>query len=79
MTLASYLINAFSSCSEGSKVAEFMDVFRMPDTFFSWFLVTELHLWMLSVRIMAEGVEESFEARDVLIEMFWTDCEKRCS
>ena len=23
--------------------------FDMPDTFYSWFLVTELHVWMLSV------------------------------
>lgn len=27
----------------------------MADTFFSWFLVTELHVWMIMVRYMAEG------------------------
>ena len=31
---------------------EFMKAFDMPDTFFSWFLVTELHVWLLGARLM---------------------------
>ena len=31
---------------------EFMKAFDMPDTFFSWFLVTELHIWLLGARLM---------------------------
>ena len=31
---------------------EFMKAFDMPDTWFSWFLVTELHVWLLGARLM---------------------------
>ncbi|XP_034256829.1 ubiquinol-cytochrome-c reductase complex assembly factor 1 isoform X2 [Thrips palmi] len=34
---------------------EYFRVFNMPDTFHSWFLVIELHMWMLNVRINNEG------------------------
>jgi cytochrome b pre-mRNA-processing protein 3 len=37
---------------------EFFNEFNMPDTFNSWFLVTELHLWMILTRVMAEGSEK---------------------
>ena len=29
-----------------------MEAFDMPDTFFSWFLVTELHVWLMGARLM---------------------------
>ena len=29
----------------------FFEMFDMPDTYYSWWLVTELHAWMLSVRL----------------------------
>ena len=30
-------------------VVEFFEEFGMPDTFYSWFLVTELHVWLVGV------------------------------
>jgi len=44
----------------------------MPDTFYSWFLVTELHVWMLMVRTMAEG-EEGRYVRNNIVEAMWED------
>lgn len=44
----------------------------MPDTFFSWFLVTELHVWMLMVRFMAEGEEGKLVISKV-VEAMWHD------
>ena len=29
----------------------FFKIFDMPDTFYSWWIVTELHAWMLCVRL----------------------------
>ena len=38
---------------------EFMEAFDMPDTFFSWFLVTELHIWLLGARLMQVQLSSS--------------------
>lgn len=48
----------------------------MADTFFSWFLITELHIWMLMVRFMAEGKYGKI-ARNALVEALWDDVEVR--
>ncbi|XP_068202125.1 ubiquinol-cytochrome-c reductase complex assembly factor 1 [Palaemon carinicauda] len=62
----------------GEKVSalEFIAVCDLPDTFFSWFLVTELHVWMMVTRLMAEG-EEGRYARNCMIEAMWEDVEMR--
>ncbi|XP_076234539.1 ubiquinol-cytochrome c reductase complex assembly factor 1 [Calliopsis andreniformis] len=54
----------------------FFKDFKMPDTFYSWFLVTELHVWMLMVRLMAEG-EPGKTARNNLVEALWNDVDAR--
>ena len=48
----------------------------MPDTFYSWFLVTELHVWMLLVRFMSEGTNGE-EVRNLLVKTMWNDVNKR--
>jgi hypothetical protein len=48
----------------------------MPDTFYSWFLVTELHVWILMVRTMAEGEEGRF-VRNNIVEAMWEDVSTR--
>ena len=48
----------------------------MPDTFNSWFLVTELHMWMLSVRSNAEGKEGEC-INKFAIEYMWEKAYKR--
>jgi len=48
----------------------------MTDTFFSWFLVTELHVWMIMVRYMAEGKNGKL-IRDNVIAAMWEDTDAR--
>lgn len=40
-----------SQSSQMTDLAAFIETFHMPDTFYTWFLVTELHVWLLGVRI----------------------------
>ncbi|XP_011253957.1 ubiquinol-cytochrome-c reductase complex assembly factor 1 isoform X3 [Camponotus floridanus] len=50
--------------------------FNMADTFFSWFLVTELHLWMIMVRYMAEGNAGRL-VRNSAVNSLWEDTKAR--
>ncbi|XP_075972038.1 ubiquinol-cytochrome c reductase complex assembly factor 1 [Anticarsia gemmatalis] len=57
----------------------------LPDTFASWFTITELHVWMLMVRYMAEDVSttptekkkyikgDGHFVRNCIIEAMWAD------
>jgi len=63
-------------CSQAIDLKEFMKAFDMPDTFFSWFLVTELHVWLLGARLMQEG-DAGRMVRNSMVEALWTDCENR--
>lgn len=59
---------------------DFFDQFGMPNTFNSWFLITELHVWMLLVRSMAEGPEKNEDGRfmrNTIVEAMWTDVSSR--
>lgn len=58
-----YLFHIFAVCD-------------LPDTFNSWFLVTELHVWLLAARMMADG-EEGRYTRNSMMEAMWQDAEER--
>ena len=70
-----YVLSSY--CTTAVKLDEFFDFFDMPDTYFSWFLVTELHVWMLSARAMAGKTTEGEVLRNALIEALWKDCQER--
>ena len=36
-------------CAQRTELLKFFETFDMPDTFYSWFLVTELHVWLMGV------------------------------
>ncbi|XP_053603316.1 ubiquinol-cytochrome-c reductase complex assembly factor 1 [Plodia interpunctella] len=69
------------------KVAykEWFKELNLPDTFVSWFSITELHVWMLMVRYMAEDVPaaltekkkyvkgDGYFVRNCIIEALWAD------
>lgn len=55
---------------------EFVKTFQMPNTFNSWFLVTEIHVWMLMVRAMAER-EHGQIIRNGIVAALWTDALER--
>jgi cytochrome b pre-mRNA-processing protein 3 len=44
----------------------------MEDTLFSWFLVTEMHVWMLMLRLMQEG-EKGLKLRNSIVLAMWND------
>jgi len=63
-------------CSQAIDVKEFMEAFDMPDTFYSWFLITELHIWLMGARLMQEG-DAGRMVRNSMVEALWADCENR--
>ena len=50
--------------------------FQMDDTLFSWFLITELHVWLVAFRIMQEK-KDNLRIRNYLIEAMWNDISTR--
>lgn len=50
----------------------------MPNTFNSWFLITELHVWMLMVRSMGERQDGPL-IRNNIIETLWSDVSVRAN
>jgi len=49
---------------------------NLEDTFQSWFIVVELHLWMLAARMMQEG-NDGRKVRNAMIKALWEDCEMK--
>ncbi|CAH0725299.1 unnamed protein product, partial [Brenthis ino] len=68
---------------------EWFEDLELPDTFASWFIITELHVWLLLVRYMAEDVTPSTSekskyvtgdghfVRNCIIEALWADVANR--
>lgn len=78
MKFSSYYL--YESVADHLNYVDFFDQFGMPNTFNSWFLVTELHVWMLLVRSMAEGPEKNEDGRfmrNTIVEAMWTDVSSR--
>jgi len=70
----------YENIADGVNYAEFFIEFNMPDTFNSWFLVTELHCWLLLTRVMQEGPENREDGRFIrncLVEAMWADVQAR--
>ncbi|KAG5318388.1 UQCC1 factor, partial [Pseudoatta argentina] len=63
LTLA-YILNMF-----------FVD-FNLPDTFFAWFLVTELHVWMIMIRYMTDE-KDGKAIRNYVVATMWQDTQAR--
>lgn len=66
----------YESVADKIDYTRFFIEFNMTDSFFSWFLITELHVWMLMVRTMAEA-EDGKIARNSMIEAMWNDSATR--
>lgn len=54
----------------------FLREFELPDTFNSWFRITELHVWLCMVRLAKEGKEGKF-IRNNMLQFMWQDIEKK--
>lgn len=58
-------------------VVQWFKAFDMPDTFFSWWLVTEIHAWMLCTRVKVGDTADGEAIRNIIIEGLWEDLETR--
>jgi len=63
-------------CTQRIDVTGFFETFDMPDTFYSWFLVVELHIWLVGARLMSEG-DSGRVVRNAMVEALWLDCDNR--
>lgn len=68
----------FGSCSH-VNFSDFRDYFDMPDTFNSWFLVTELHVFMVSNRLMHNQDPDAKIVMQNVQKVLWKDCNQRIS
>lgn len=78
LKFSSYFL--YETVADQLNYAEFFDKFQLQNTFNSWFLVTELHIWMLLVRSMAEGAERNQDGRflrNTIVEAMWNDVSSR--
>ncbi|KAG5866560.1 hypothetical protein JTB14_013830 [Gonioctena quinquepunctata] len=71
---ASYIL--YEEIADKVDYVSFFEEFHLPDTFYSWFVVTELHIWMLSVRVMADG-EDGLLIRNAIFDALWRDVTQR--
>jgi cytochrome b pre-mRNA-processing protein 3 len=69
-------LRLYLCCVELVDHDAFIRDFSLPDTFSSWFRITELHLWMCLVRLAQEG-KEGLIMRNYMIEYFWQDLDKK--
>eukprot|EP00041_Stephanoeca_diplocostata_P007525 m.107376 g.107376 ORF g.107376 m.107376 type:complete len:279 (-) comp16918_c0_seq1:171-1007(-) len=68
--------NAYMTCCDQSSHREFIELTGLPDNFQSWFLIQQLHVWMLMVRAKQEGsLGATFYKQ--LVQFFWDDVEHR--
>ncbi|XP_033727505.1 ubiquinol-cytochrome-c reductase complex assembly factor 1-like isoform X2 [Pecten maximus] len=72
--LAAYRI--WLCISDHTDHGQFIEALGLPDTFNTWFLVNELHIWIILTRLNFEGVEGRY-FRNVLITMMWKSTETR--
>lgn len=68
--------NLYECCVEGVTYEHFYEACHMPDTFQSWFLVNQMHVWMCLVRLKEEGKDGRFMYRK-LVEIMWQDVAER--
>ncbi|OWF53431.1 ubiquinol-cytochrome-c reductase complex assembly factor 1-like [Mizuhopecten yessoensis] len=67
---------AWLSIIEFTDYQEFCTALELPDTFNTWYLMVELHVWIIMTRLILEGVEGRY-FRNVLVSMMWKDVESR--
>eukprot|EP00045_Choanoeca_perplexa_P003532 m.31742 g.31742 ORF g.31742 m.31742 type:complete len:261 (+) comp12097_c0_seq3:104-886(+) len=66
----------YMTCAEVAMHPQLYRVCQLPDTFQSWFLVTQLHLYMMMVRLKSEGSEGKYVYKQMVV-FFWDDVDHR--
>jgi len=74
------LRSAYGLTSVATHKVDIVAWFRameMPDTFYSWWLITELHIWMLCTRVKVPKSPEGDYLMEHMINGLYEDLEKR--
>lgn len=69
-------LRMYTSCVERINYDEFFEKCSLPDTLNSWFVVTQLHVWMCLVRMRQEGREGKYMCQ-YLVHSMWEDIDQR--
>ncbi|GAB1603032.1 ubiquinol-cytochrome-c reductase complex assembly factor 1-like [Argonauta hians] len=68
----------YMCCTEVPDYIELINDFQLDDTYLSWFLVAELHAWLMLSRL-SQGQQEGAFVRQAFVKAFWADVKKRTS
>lgn len=65
----------YENIADRTDYTKFFLGYQLPNTFNSWFLITELHVWMVLTRVMAhtQDTEEGRALRNIIVEALWSD------
>jgi len=66
-----------SYCIQSVDTKEFFEYFDLPDTFRSWFLVSELHVYMICNRLMVGQLHDASRVKHCLMKALWEDVMER--
>ena len=66
-----------SYCIGGVDTKEFFEYLDMPDTFRSWFLVSELHIYMICNRLLVGQTYDGTRVKTAVVRSLWEDCLER--
>merc|ERR1712083_784665 len=66
-----------SYCIGGVDSKEFFEFFDLPDTFRSWFIVSELHIYMICNRLLVGQLHDAQRVKTVLVKALWEDVLER--
>lgn len=69
-------LKLYMCCSELVDYDELFDYLDIPDTFFSYFLLLQIHVWLVIGRVAQEGDEGAFVKRHLTTYM-WEDLDAK--
>lgn len=64
-------------CTHEVDLDSFFKAFDLPDTYYSWWLVTELHAWMICVRLAVGNTKEGLHCRNCMVTELYNDMDER--
>lgn len=76
LVLSKATIFHYQACSDKIDIPIFFEKWKLEDTFFSFFLVLQIHVWMCQVQSMQFGPEGRI-LRNEILERMWQDIDER--
>lgn len=75
-TMDDAALRLYLCCVELIDHVDFIEELNLPDTFSSWFAITEVHLWLICTQIKSSSREGQF-VRTKMMQHAWKDITKR--